>query len=125
MGALLSTFLVLYLVFAGFGIMLGLVSPGRALRLLLLLLLLPVVLLVGGQALVVAWAGLPVAARLVLLFVGLPLLASTLLFRSGFGREVFASILGNAAYDWLRNRGCTLGCLPLLLLAILLFALLS
>ena len=115
----------LYLVLLGLGLMLGLVTRRQVFRRIAMLIVTPVVVVVGWQSLQAVWQSTPFEARLLLLGIGLPLSLLVLLVGTSFGREVFASILGNAAYDGLRSRGCSFGCLPLLLLFILLFALLS
>lgn len=125
MTELLHAYHTLFLMMIGFGLIVGMVSRQKAFHAVkhtvLMMIAVPFVL----SAVSATWAATPFATRVLLLVIGLPVAGLSALIGTAFGREVFASILGNAAYDGLRSRGCSLGCLPLLLLAILLFALLS
>lgn len=125
MSELLHAYHQLYLALIGLGLIVGLVSRKKALHVVkhtvLMTLAVPFVL----SAVSATWAATPFGTRALLLVVGIPVAALAALVGTGFGREVFASILGNAVYDGLRSRGCVLGCLPFVVLVLVLFALLS
>lgn len=115
----------LHIILIGFGVMLGLLSGREVLGKLGKMAVLTGVFIHGGGALQAVWADLPFGTRLLALGIGLPVAAVALLAWTSFGREVLASMLGDALYDGLRLRGCTIGCLPLLILLVILLALLS
>lgn len=132
MNELLHAYHTLFLITIGLGLIVGMVSRKKAFhavrRTVLMIIAAPFVLLALSSmwaAIGSTWAAMSFSSRVIVLVIALPLAALALLFGTAFGREIFTSILGNAAYDGLRSRGCSLGCLPLLLLFILLFALLS
>ena len=93
----------LHLMLLGFGLMFGLFSGREVLVRVIKMAVLSGVFIYGGAAIQAAWAGLSFGSRLLILGVGLPVATVTLLARLPFGREVLASILGNAASDGLRS----------------------
>ena len=100
---LLMPFKQLFLILLGLGVVIGLVSPGNAVRKTLRVLFMPVVLFLCWYAVLHVGRQLtPLQTYLTILIT-----ASTtvwyLFLHTAFGREVLASILGSFFYDGMRR----------------------
>ncbi|PSQ70432.1 MAG: hypothetical protein BRD38_05655 [Bacteroidetes bacterium QH_9_67_14] len=79
--------------------------------------IIPLVLLLAWTFALEAWEVLSPLARIAVVVGGVPVSAAVLLASTSFGREVLASLLGNALYDGSR-KGCGCAWRFLLLLAL-------
>lgn len=93
----------LFLILLGIGVMVGLVSRKKALRIMLRMLLMPFVLLIGWYFLLPVWQQLTPLQCFIAILIAVPATAWYLLVHTAFGREVLASILGNFFYDVMRH----------------------
>jgi len=115
MDALLDAIRTLSIMLIGLGVMVGLVSPSKAFKMIARMIVVPIAVLFAWTFALEAWATLPVLTRVAVIALGVPASVVALLVGTKFGREVIASIMGNWLYDRMRS-GCGLSALLLLLL---------
>lgn len=93
----------------GLGLMLGLLTRKRAFEKLRHVVLMMVAVPIGLSVAAEVWAGTPPLTRFGVTAAGLVLAVPLVLFGTSFGREVLASVVGNALYDGARSPGCFAG----------------
>ncbi|MBU1802619.1 MAG: hypothetical protein KKA97_10370, partial [Actinobacteria bacterium] len=122
---LLHVYHQLTIMLIGLGLVFGLLSRKRAFHKLRHVVLMMVAVPVGISVLSGVWAATPVLTRFAVAAAGLLVAVPLALFRTSFGREVLAGIVGNALYDGVRRPGCLPGFVLLVLALAIALALLT
>ena len=118
MDALLHAIRTLSIMLIGLGVMIGMVSPSKAFKMIARIIIVPIAVIFVWTFALEAWASLPTLTRVAVVALGVPASGAALLMGTHFGREVLASVIGNWLYDRLRG-GCGMHALLLLLLLVL------
>ena len=122
MDALIGTIRTLAIVLIGIGLVVGLLSPVKAFKMIARMILMPVAVLFAWTFAVQAWTALHTVTQVLVILLGVPATGATLLFTTRFGRELLASVIGNWLYDCVRV-GCGLRAFISFLLLVLLLLL--